>query len=178
MKADEKRCPRCAEPIKKAALVCKHCGHEFSAKDVAKQRETDSKATLGGIGCLVIIALVVLAMCSVGGKSNHATRSDTSGAVAESEDSKIASYQVAAKATMRQLLRDPGSAKYQDVRAYPLGNGYVFCGQVNSKNGFGGYTGFQRFVAGPGIATTEDMISDFSTLWSQTCNGVGREVWF
>lgn len=27
---DEKMCPRCAERVKAAALVCRYCGHEFS----------------------------------------------------------------------------------------------------------------------------------------------------
>ena len=27
-----KKCPRCAEAVLPAALVCKHCGHEFSAE--------------------------------------------------------------------------------------------------------------------------------------------------
>lgn len=28
-KPDIKQCPRCAEDVKQAAIVCKHCGHEF-----------------------------------------------------------------------------------------------------------------------------------------------------
>ena len=28
---DKKKCPRCAELVQPDALVCKHCGHEFTA---------------------------------------------------------------------------------------------------------------------------------------------------
>ena len=31
MEADEKICPRCAETVKMAAKICKHCGYEFPA---------------------------------------------------------------------------------------------------------------------------------------------------
>lgn len=30
MQQSEKTCPRCAETVKKAALVCRFCGHEFA----------------------------------------------------------------------------------------------------------------------------------------------------
>ncbi|MBV9990066.1 MAG: hypothetical protein JOZ72_02130 [Alphaproteobacteria bacterium] len=33
MDADEKICPRCAETVKMAAKVCKHCGYEFPASE-------------------------------------------------------------------------------------------------------------------------------------------------
>lgn len=35
MEADEKICPRCAETIKAAAVVCRHCNHEFGASTEA-----------------------------------------------------------------------------------------------------------------------------------------------
>src|SRR4051812_25042313 len=85
---------------------------------------------------------------------------------ANNESTKVAQYQVAAKDAMKAMLKDPDSAKYEDVRAVPLAGGYAFCGKVNSKNGFGGYTGYQRFVAGPTMAATEDMVKDFPVLWS------------
>jgi hypothetical protein len=90
----------------------------------------------------------------------------------------LARYQVAAKDAMKDLLKDPSSAKYEDVRAYRLASGYVFCGRVNSKNSFGGYTGFQRFVSGPGVAATEEMVSDFGNLWAQACSGPGETIWW
>ncbi len=44
---------------------------------------------------------------------------------------------------VKMLLLDPASAEFRDLVAYPSG---VVCGQVNSKDEAGGYTGFTRFV--------------------------------
>ena len=30
---DEKACPKCAEDIKKAAVVCRYCGHDFTGNN-------------------------------------------------------------------------------------------------------------------------------------------------
>jgi len=51
-------------------------------------------------------------------------------------------------------LKDPDSAKFKDVYVMPqIGkdagtedSDYTVCGHVNSKNSFGGYTGYTRFV--------------------------------
>lgn len=42
-----KICPRCAETIKLAALVCKHCGHEMSEEEMKAARE-DAPMTPAG----------------------------------------------------------------------------------------------------------------------------------
>lgn len=47
-----------------------------------------------------------------------------------------------ARAAVRAELRDPASAQFRNVRARSGGG---FCGEVNSKNGFGGMTGFAIF---------------------------------
>lgn len=41
-------------------------------------------------------------------------------------------------------LKDPDSAKYKDERISTNGN---YCGQVNSKNSYGAYTGFKRVIS-------------------------------
>lgn len=53
---------------------------------------------------------------------------------------------VTAQDQVKALLRDPASAEFRKVEVYP--NDEV-CGEVNSKNGFGGYVGFSRFYVGP-----------------------------
>ena len=48
-------------------------------------------------------------------------------------------------------LKDPESARFAGIRAVRGDSGLVYvCGYVNSRNGFGGYTGFEAF-AGTGI---------------------------
>lgn len=50
---------------------------------------------------------------------------------------------------VKALLKDPDSAKFQNENlrfGYTLLNS-VLCGEVNSKNEMGGYTGYRRFIA-------------------------------
>ncbi|HEY1632800.1 MAG TPA: hypothetical protein VGF56_15895 [Rhizomicrobium sp.] len=84
-----------------------------------------------------------------------------------------------AEERMKAALRDPDSAKYSNVQAFRMsGNGpvsYVFCGEVNAKNGFGGYTGNTGFVAGPALATLEtteqgDDAAAFELIWRNLCS--------
>ena len=53
-------------------------------------------------------------------------------------------YQVATANVKSQLL-DPDSAQFKNLRSL-LAFKNVSCGEVNSKNQMGGYTGFSRFI--------------------------------
>ena len=53
----------------------------------------------------------------------------------------MAAVKEAEDAVARQL-RDPESAQFRDVKYFQR---YV-CGEVNAKNGMGGYVGFTRFI--------------------------------
>lgn len=53
-------------------------------------------------------------------------------------------YEYEAKYTTDQFLKDPESAKFRKLHRGVKG---IICGEVNSKNSFGGYTGFTRFLA-------------------------------
>lgn len=45
------------------------------------------------------------------------------------------------------MLKDPDAAKFRNVFAVGTDKGGVLvCGQVNSRNSFGGYTGFGGFM--------------------------------
>lgn len=64
------------------------------------------------------------------------------------------------------VLKDPASAEFR--------NQHGLCGEVNSKNSFGGYVGFKRFIA----ASRELVVfendgrmnsADFEAAWSMHC---------
>lgn len=63
--SDEKICPRCAETVKAAAAVCKHCGHEFGTPQnvgpIPPLKTSPAKKALG-IGCLGLIVLFIIGL--------------------------------------------------------------------------------------------------------------------
>lgn len=62
----------------------------------------------------------------------------------------------AAESTVKEGLKDPGSAQFKDVvvKTNSLGETAV-CGQYNARNSFGGYVGFQPFGVVSSVVTTE-----------------------
>ncbi|WP_298698177.1 hypothetical protein [uncultured Brevundimonas sp.] len=56
-----------------------------------------------------------------------------------------------AEGVVSRELRDPTSAQFRNVRVVDQVNGSrAFCGEVNGKNAYGGYVGFEPFVYGAG----------------------------
>lgn len=53
------------------------------------------------------------------------------------------------KGNVLSKLRDPDSTQFRDLRLVRNETQAYLCGQVNSRNSFGGYTGFQWFFASP-----------------------------
>lgn len=124
---------------------------------------------------IVLLALSAVALSSCGDGNSSAASSEPS------ETEMMSRYQVMAKDKLEESLRDPGSAKYEDVAAYRVSSGgFVFCGRINAKNGFGGYTGFERFIASPVIVGTEGTVEGFGEVWSQFCSPASKvqAVWF
>ena len=77
-----------------------------------------------------------------------------------------------AKDVVRLALKDPKSATFRNVN-YHLGqsNSALACGEVNSKNSFGGYGGFQRFITNGFSSGTflEEQVEDFDNVWNAFC---------
>ncbi|MEM8871556.1 MAG: hypothetical protein AAGB10_07755 [Pseudomonadota bacterium] len=63
-------------------------------------------------------------------------------------------------------FKDPTSAQFRGESLYRLGNGdFAVCGQVNGKNSFGAYNGFQPYyvrltAAGAGVLKRTDVLAE------------------
>lgn len=91
-----------------------------------------------------------------------------------SEKTKESYFMEEAKDAVRSRLKDADSATFQKVRHYNSKQyGHIACGEVNAKNSFGGYTGFQRFFSNSTSSLTfteQDMEpADFAKTWNTLC---------
>lgn len=78
---------------------------------------------------------------------------------------------------IRNRLKDPASAQFRNVHKASFRH-YEdsLCGEVNARNGFGGYVGFVRFIAySDSKVSMEDpelrqyVNPAFETLWASLC---------
>lgn len=68
---------------------------------------------------------------------------------------------------LKDGLRDPESAQFRDWQGYQLSNGQrVVCVQLNARNGFGGYVGYQQHYIRLGSAgeVISMQIDDMATV--------------
>lgn len=76
------------------------------------------------------------------------------------------------KVSVKAKLKDPESAQFRGLYFHRGKDGIpMTCGEVNSKNGFGGYVGFQRFLSAGTVELTmlQHEAPDFSAAWNRAC---------
>ncbi len=76
------------------------------------------------------------------------------------------------KEAVRYLLKDPDSAKFRNVFFHKGPDGVpMTCGEVNSRNAFGAYAGFQHFISAgkPELTYLEEQVTDFAKTWKRFC---------
>ncbi|MBP7722476.1 MAG: hypothetical protein KA155_08055 [Alphaproteobacteria bacterium] len=87
-----------------------------------------------------------------------------------SEKSREELWVIKTQDGVRNHLKDPSSAKFRNSVFHRWQGTPVVCGEVNSKNSFGGFGGFQRFIAsGDAIVFLEEEVSDFDNAWGMMC---------
>lgn len=124
---------------------CRTCGEEYK-----------QKTPKWVIACGVVAALSVGVVAGMP-KTPTATPE-------KSAQIKLIEQTTQSRIALQAYLKDPVSAEVKNHK----GN----CGEVNSKNSFGGYTGFKRFIASPAIVVIDGEnieSSEFEKTWIQLC---------
>ncbi|MGP9798170.1 hypothetical protein ACT3UJ_12520 [Halomonas sp. 86] len=76
------------------------------------------------------------------------------------------------KEAVADRLRDPDSAQFRNIKSGKASNGLeTVCGEVNGKNAYGAYSGYERFIANNGgrAVYLESQWPTFSVLWITDC---------
>lgn len=98
MKANERACPRCAEPVKLDATACRHCGYEFTAEEIAaaqaKKKAQARQGIFGCLGCGGLIAVIAIIVAisggsSTGGKEAEASRLEATADKIDAEANRV-----------------------------------------------------------------------------------------
>ena len=113
--------------------------------------------------CLVVILLGAIATASIAGMED---------AYDKTTDGQKIGWMDRGKDLVKDKLKDPSSAQFRNVYFHRnKGQPPITCGEVNSKNGFGGYVGFQPFLSAgtPEFTVLREDVSDFKNLWNRLC---------
>jgi hypothetical protein len=80
-------------------------------------------------------------------------------------------YEAVAQVAVKDRLRDPSSAQFNNEAVFIFSRKPVVCGDVNANNGFGGKSGSQRFIWRNGYAALdgEGGRRFFERLWKILC---------
>lgn len=94
-----------------------------------------------------------------------------SGNAAEVPEGKKLDWIAVSEQGVRAVLKDGASATFRNEYFVSFRNTPLVCGEVNSKNGFGGYTGYQHFIAGGDTNFIEEDFKpgEFAGFWNQIC---------
>jgi hypothetical protein len=71
-----------------------------------------------------------------------------------------------AKQSVLQSMKDPDSTQFKDV---VIVGGISVCGLVNSKNSYGGYGGFKKFLWQDGRELKIESNGDYPYWWEDIC---------
>lgn len=94
---------------------------------------------------ILLLSTLVCFLIACGQKAEAPVAAAPAPVAAPEPPSKDDLYKEKAKNAILAVLKDPGSAQFQDLRGADMGGNYSLCGKVNAKNAMGGYTGFKDF---------------------------------
>ena len=121
----------------------------------------------------VILLFIFFGLVAIGALNDNKSPPTTVDPEKDKAAWKYASVQIAEK-NIKYLLKDAESAQFREVgviipaqlNTKTMG---VVCGEVNAKNGFGGYTGYKKFVVLAGIPIVDSGDRAFANVWNKSC---------
>ena len=151
------------------------------AKQKTQPRVVPQKRNLSGWQ-IILISLGVLFVASMYSKGSSNDPAHIQSTLNKPSPESLAEAKRTAS-TMESLafdavksrLKDPASALFKDVAAHETSKGAIaVCGQVNSKNSFGGYGGFEGFITNglPNFTLLQsDILPDkrWREMWRKAC---------
>lgn len=113
---------------------------------------------------MVMMVLLALMMAACGGPKAPETPEEKEKRIAENAIWLV-------KDLVRAKLKDGKSAEFRNVNFVSKGKVEVVCGEVNSKNSYGAYAGWSRFISNGIEETTrlESEVVGFPGLWKKLC---------
>lgn len=160
------KCNECGEKVSTKAKSCPACGAK-----APKEKSFILRSLL-----LAFIAFVVYV--SVTKEETNLTPAQKAEVAAmntnpaDEENAKQYLWMEKGKKAVLERLKDPNSAEFNGVYfSRGADNTPMTCGQVNSKNSFGGFVGFKRFISAgsPEFTFLEGEAKDFSSAWKKYC---------
>lgn len=109
-------------------------------------------------GAVLSVALTLLACVTACGKT-----------AAQKQHEEAAALTIQGEKFVREKVRDPASAQFRNQF---IGKGGAPCGEVNAKDAFGAYIGFQRYISVARELTllAQDVApADFDESWRELC---------
>ena len=163
-------CPKCTTPMPMAASGCSNCKAEFKPEEVRQNIASKKNDPSGCIAISLVGILLIAVMIYVANLPDRAGSSSSADGTPSAGDVYV--WKEAAKEVVRERLRDPDSAVFSGLEVLPGDEqtATIICGRVNSRNGFGGMTGPQRFIAGGTVMLEEDFTpAQIETAWTRFC---------
>ena len=164
------KCKACGAKISNKAKTCPACG-ESAAK----------KTSFVTWGVLLIIVLIVY-----GGSRSESTSSTNSSEPPELSTQQQADIKTLAKEraqrsieieltvkaerSVSEMMKDPDSTKFKNVFFNNTkAGGDVVCGNFDSKNSLGAYSGYKRFISNGKTTFIEGQDTNIADIWTKIC---------
>ena len=161
-------CPSCTGPMPLGATQCPSCKTQFSADQV---RANIANKKSNPAGCISLTAIAAAAVAGVVLLTSQCSSSSDPADLPFEQQRPY--WEEAAKELIRERLREPQSAVFSELKVIDDGedSATIVCGKVNSRNGFGGMTGPQRFISGGTVMLEEDFTpAQMDIAWTRFCS--------